>query len=184
MRRFCLLLFLLSSLLSFASKYTNEMYAKVAKPDTVVIQIHDTIVVRDTIIVKDTVFVKDTLFVKDVATSAAPVTSAAAVATTATATTVAAIAPATAEKSYRDEDGNALTKQYHVVLGVFQSKLNAQNLVDNIMQKGEGSPSISIGPDGLYRVFFYSSDVESEARSMLSQAKDDFPSAWLLNIKK
>jgi len=85
---------------------------------------------------------------------------------------------------YKDESGKSLSQQYHIVIGSFQDKLNARNLLDQVMQKGEGSPSIATSPEGKFRVLYFSSDNEEEARKVLSQIKEEYPSAWLLNLKK
>ncbi len=173
MKKFLLLLCVVVATACTASKYTPEMYERaIAYADTVPVYIHDTIIIRDTVVVRDTVIVKEQVAAPVVAPVAVPVAS------------PAASPSSAASNEFKDEDGNTLQQQYHIVLGVFQNKLNAQNLVDNIMQKGEGSPSIAIGPDGLYRVFYLSSDNEAEIRSVLAQTKDDYPSAWLLNTKK
>lgn len=92
--------------------------------------------------------------------------------------------PAPVESAYKDESGKSLSQQYHIVIGSFQDKLNARNLLDQVMQKGEGSPSIATSPEGKFRVLYFSSDSEEEARKVLSQIKEEYPSAWLLNLKK
>ncbi|MCQ2351311.1 MAG: SPOR domain-containing protein [Paludibacteraceae bacterium] len=177
MKKFLLLLCVVVATACTASKYTPEMYERaIAYADTVPVYIHDTIIIRDTVVVRDTVIIKEQV--------AAPVVAPVVVPAASPAASPSPAASSAASNEFRDEDGNTLQQQYHIVLGVFQNKLNAQNLVDNIMQKGEGSPSIAIGPDGLYRVFYFSSNNESEARSVLADAKDDYPSAWLLNTKK
>lgn len=164
--------------ISFAgSKYTPQMYERAIEPDTVVVEktivVRDTIVIRDTVVVRDTVAIRDTVSICDtVAEKQKPVI------------VEVVAAPVPVQNVYKDEDGKALSLQYHIVVGSFQDKLNAQNLVDQIMQKGEGSPSIAIAPDGKFRVFYFSSNDEAEARKVLSQIKEEYQSAWLLNLKK
>ena len=161
-------------------KYTPQMYEKAIAPDTVVVEktvvVRDTVVIRDTVVVRDTVTVRDTVAVRDTANVVTekqkPVT------------VEVVAAPIPVKSEYKDEEGKALSLQYHIVVGSFQEKLNAQNLVDQIMQTGNGSPSIAIAPDGKFRVFYFSSNDEAEARKVLSQIKDEYQSAWLLNLKK
>lgn len=180
MKRVLFILAVLVSGYCYAVKYTPEMYEKaISNVDTLVVYVHDTVVVRDTVVVHDTIKAEQQ---KPVVVAITEIADTVKKSVTKSVEEKSVAGPQ--QKAYRDEDGKALQTQYHIVLGVFQSKLNAQNLVDNIMQKGEGSPSISIGPDGLFRVFYFSSDSETEARQMLVQAKEDYPSAWLLNIRK
>lgn len=181
MRNTVLMVLALLPAISFAgSKYTPQMYERAIEPDTVVVErtvvvrdtvvIHDTVVVRDTVTIRDTVTVSDTAMVVDEKQKPVIVEVVA--------------APIPVKSEYKDENGKALSLQYHIVVGSFQDKLNAQNLVDQIMQKGEGSPSVAIAPDGKFRVFYFSSNDEAEARKVLSQIKEEYQSAWLLNLKK
>ncbi|MCQ2369429.1 MAG: SPOR domain-containing protein [Paludibacteraceae bacterium] len=89
-----------------------------------------------------------------------------------------------ANTEYLDPDGNKLTLKYFVVVGSFSDRLNAQNLLDQIMQKGEGSPIIIISPEGMARVCYFASNNEAEVRKVLADIKADYPSAWFLNISK
>lgn len=89
-----------------------------------------------------------------------------------------------ANTEYLDTDGNKLTLKYFVVVGSFSDRLNAQNLLDQIMQKGEGSPIIIISPEGMARVCYFASNNEAEVRKVLADIKADYPSAWFLNISK
>lgn len=83
---------------------------------------------------------------------------------------------------YKDEKGNKLQHRYLIVVGSFNDKLNARNLADQLIQKGEGTPYIVISPEGMYRVIYISSNSESEIRSTLETVKRSYPSAWFLNI--
>lgn len=83
---------------------------------------------------------------------------------------------------YKDEEGNKLKHRYLIVVGSFKDKLNARNLADQLIQKGEGAPYIAISPEGMYRVIYISSNSESEIRSTLETVKRSYPSAWFLNI--
>lgn len=89
-----------------------------------------------------------------------------------------------ANTEYTDPDGNKLTLKYFVVVGSFRDRLNAQNLLDQIMQKGEGSPLIIISPEGMARVCYFASNNEMEVRKIMADIKADYPSAWFLNISK
>ncbi len=89
-----------------------------------------------------------------------------------------------ANTEYTDTNGNQLTLKYFVVVGSFQDKLNAQNLLDQIAQKGEGSPIIIVSPEGMARVCYFASNNESEVRKVLADIKEEYPSAWFLNLSK
>ncbi len=174
-RKFILMVLALLPAISFAgSKYTPQMYEKAIEPDTVVVE--KTVVVRDTVMIRDTVVVRDTITVSDTTKVKTEMQK--------PVTVEVVAAPIPVKSEYKDEEGKALNLQYHIVVGSFQDKLNAQNLVDQIMQTGNGSPSVAIAPDGKFRVFYFSSNDEAEARKVLSQIKDEYQSAWLLNLKK
>ncbi|MCQ2336278.1 MAG: SPOR domain-containing protein [Paludibacteraceae bacterium] len=89
-----------------------------------------------------------------------------------------------ANTEYLDTEGNKLTLKYFVVVGSFSDRLNAQNLLDQIMQTGKGMPIIIISQDGMARVCYFASNNEAEVRKVMTDIKDEYPSAWFLNISK
>lgn len=90
-------------------------------------------------------------------------------------------APASANV-YKDISGSAITHKYLIVVGSFKERLNASNMVDQIMQKGEGSPYVAVSPEGMHRVVYQSSDNDAEMRTLLTNIKSEYPSAWILKI--
>lgn len=79
--------------------------------------------------------------------------------------------------------GAAVENVYHVVVGSFQSAVNAQNLCNQLLKEGKQA-TVAVNQNGLYRVFYMSSDSEDEARSSLTEARTAFEGAWLLKISK
>lgn len=90
-------------------------------------------------------------------------------------------APASANV-YKDISGSAITHKYLIVIGSFKERLNASNMVDQIMQKGEGNPYVAVSPEGMHRVVYQSSDNDTELRALLATIKSEYPSAWILKI--
>lgn len=90
-------------------------------------------------------------------------------------------APASANV-YKDISGSAITHKYLIVVGSFKERLNASNMVDQIMQKGEGNPYVAVSPEGMHRVVYQSSDNDTELRALLATIKSEYPSAWILKI--
>lgn len=83
---------------------------------------------------------------------------------------------------YKDISGSAITHKYLIVVGSFKERLNASNMVDQIMQKGEGNPYVAVSPEGMHRVVYQSSDNDTELRALLATIKSEYPSAWILKI--
>lgn len=83
---------------------------------------------------------------------------------------------------YKDISGSAITHKYLIVVGSFKERLNASNMVDQIMQKGEGNPYVAVSPEGMHRVVYQSSDNDTELRALLASIKSEYPSAWILKI--
>lgn len=84
--------------------------------------------------------------------------------------------------TYKDISGAAIAHKYLIVVGSFKERLNAANMVDQIMQKGEGNPYVAISPEGMHRVVYQSSDNDTELRNILASIKKEYPSAWILKI--
>ena len=97
--------------------------------------------------------------------------------------TSSASAPSPASANvYKDISGSAITHKYLIVVGSFKERLNASNMVDQIMQKGEGNPYVAVSPEGMHRVVYQSSDNDTELRALLASIKSEYPSAWILKI--
>jgi cell division protein FtsN len=77
----------------------------------------------------------------------------------------------------------AVQQQYHVVVGSFQSEVNAQNLLITLQQQGFNA-KVAVNQNGLFRVFMYSADTEVEIRKALAKARATYPDAWMLKIAK
>lgn len=84
--------------------------------------------------------------------------------------------------TYKDISGTAIAHKYLIVVGSFKERLNAANMVDQIMQKGEGNPYVAVSPEGMHRVVYQSSDNDTELRNVLASIKSEYPSAWILKI--
>ena len=79
--------------------------------------------------------------------------------------------------------GVAVQQQYHVVVGSFQSEVNAQNLQITLQKQGFNA-MVAVNQNGLFRVFMYSADTEVEIRKALAKARATYPDAWMLKIAK
>ncbi|MEE1183968.1 MAG: SPOR domain-containing protein, partial [Paludibacteraceae bacterium] len=79
--------------------------------------------------------------------------------------------------------GVAVQQQYHVVVGSFQSEVNAQNLLITLQKQGFAA-QVAVNQNGLFRVFMYSADTEVEIRKALAKARATYPDAWMLKIAK
>lgn len=73
-------------------------------------------------------------------------------------------------------------KGYHLVIGSFGQKTNAQNLQQQM--RPEYDPVIVINERGLYRVILISYDTYAETRKKIESLRDQFPDAWVLIQKK
>ena len=79
--------------------------------------------------------------------------------------------------------GVAVQQQYHVVVGSFQSEVNAQNLLLTLQKQGFNA-QVAVNQNGLFRVFMYSADTEVEIRQALAKARRTYADAWMLKIAK
>ena len=79
--------------------------------------------------------------------------------------------------------GVAVQQQYHVVVGSFQSEVNAQNLYLTLKNQGFES-KVAVNQNGLFRVFMYSADTEAEIRQALAKARATYPDAWMLKLAR
>ena len=79
--------------------------------------------------------------------------------------------------------GVQVQQQYHVVVGSFQSEVNAQNLLITLQKQGHQA-TVAVNQNGLFRVFMYSTDTEADVRKALSKARATYPDAWMLKIAK
>ncbi len=95
--------------------------------------------------------------------------------------------PAEAEKivestdKYTTEDGADVVYAYHVVVGSFSSRTNASNLSIELNKSGIKA-TVARNQNGLYRVFYYSTDNEPEVRQVLAKARKKYPDAWMLKL--
>ena len=77
-------------------------------------------------------------------------------------------------------DGSPLAMRYHVVVGSFQSEANALNL-SNVLKKQGCNSIVVVTNNSKYRVFYYSTNDESDLREHLAQARKLYPDAWMLD---
>lgn len=82
---------------------------------------------------------------------------------------------------YTTEDGNDVVYAYHVVVGSFSSRVNATNLSIELNKSGIKA-TVARNQNGLYRVFYYSTDNEPEVRQVLAKARKKYPDAWMLKL--
>ena len=82
---------------------------------------------------------------------------------------------------YTTEDGNDVVYAYHVVVGSFSSRANANNLSIELNKSGIKA-TVARNQNGLYRVFYYSTDNEPEVRQVLAKARKKYPDAWMLKL--
>ena len=78
--------------------------------------------------------------------------------------------------------GEVQLKNYHVVIGSFSKKENAEKLKNSMMP--EYSPIIVINEKGMYRVLLISCDEYLQAKSIINNISGKFPDAWVLVQKK
>ena len=84
--------------------------------------------------------------------------------------------------AYVREDGTRVGETYHVVVGSFNSKVNALRMAEGLRVSGN-RPTIAMSSQGLYRVFLMSGDDEDSVRAWLARCRADYPDAWILKIK-
>lgn len=82
---------------------------------------------------------------------------------------------------YTTEDGADVVYAYHVVVGSFSSRANANNLSIELNKSGIKA-TVARNQNGLYRVFYYSTDNEPEVRQVLAKARKKYPDAWMLKL--
>ena len=82
---------------------------------------------------------------------------------------------------YTTEDGAEVVYAYHVVVGSFSSRANASNLSIELNKSGVKA-TVAVNQNGLYRVFYYSTDNEPDVRTVLAKARKKYPDAWMLKL--
>ena len=82
---------------------------------------------------------------------------------------------------YTTEDGAEVVYAYHVVVGSFSSRANANNLSIELNKSGIKA-TVARNQNGLYRVFYYSTDNEPAVRIVLAKARKKYPDAWMLKL--
>ncbi len=82
---------------------------------------------------------------------------------------------------YTTDDGKDVVYAYHVVVGSFSSRANATNLSIELNKSGVKA-TVARNQNGLYRVFYYSTDNEPEVRQVLAKARKKYPDAWMLKL--
>lgn len=165
MKKILLAIVLATSLVACSQKYYPEMYQKAGEDASVVVktEVDSTLHVPSLEEAKDTVAVQSTV-VPSVDSVAANATIRE---TTDTYTT----------------GGVAVQQQYHVVVGSFQSEVNAQNLLITLQKQGFAA-QVAVNQNGLFRVFMYSADTEAEIRQALAKARATYPDAWMLKLAR
>lgn len=165
MKKILLAIVLATSLVACSQKYYPEMYQKAGEDASVVVktEVDSTLHVPSLEEAKDTVAVQSTVV--------PPVDSVAANATIRETTDTYTIG------------GVAVQQQYHVVVGSFQSEVNAQNLLITLQKQGFAA-QVAVNQNGLFRVFMYSADTEAEIRQALAKARATYPDAWMLKLAR
>lgn len=79
------------------------------------------------------------------------------------------------------DEPDIVLKKYHLVIGSFGQKTNAQNLQKQM--RPQYDPVIVINDRGLYRVILISYDTYSETKAKIATLRDQFPDAWVLMQK-
>lgn len=165
MKKILLAIVLATSLVACSQKYYPEMYQKAGEDASVVVktEVDSTLHVPSLEEAKDTVAVQSTV-VPSV-------------------DSVAANATIRETTDTYTAGGVAVQQQYHVVVGSFQSEVNAQNLLI-ILQKQGFAAQVAVNQNGLFRVFMYSADTEAEIRQALAKARATYPDAWMLKLAR
>lgn len=81
------------------------------------------------------------------------------------------------------QDTQVMNRNFHVVVGSFRNKSNADGLFATLRSEGY-SPAIVVNEQGMYRVLIVSCDNYQEARAQLSSIRSRFADAWVLVQKK
>jgi len=72
-------------------------------------------------------------------------------------------------------------KKFHIIVGCFQSRSNAEKYFKTISDKGYSPRFFEAGPDGLFKISCASYATRNEAQSELKKAIDDLGTqAWIL----
>ena len=82
---------------------------------------------------------------------------------------------------YTTEDGAEVVYAYHVVVGSFSSRTNDNNMSIELNKTGIKA-TVAVNQNGLYRVFYYSTDNEPDVRTVLAKARKKYPDAWMLKL--
>ena len=172
-RNFFIALVLGASLVACSKQYYPQMYEKAGEDEmeNVFIGSNDTIKM-DTTVVEEVKEVVDT--VKAVVDTVK----------TAVDTVKAVVEPEKIVESsdkYTTEDGKYVVYAYHVVVGSFSSRVNANNLSIELNKSGIKA-TVARNQNGLYRVFYYSTDNEPAVRLVLAKARKKYPDAWMLKL--
>lgn len=159
-RNFFIALVMGASLMACSKQYYPQMYEKAGEDETENILIAD-----DDSIKMDTTTVKEVLD-----TVKAEVEK-----------VVEAEKIVESTDKYTTEDGADVVYAYHVVVGSFSSRANATNLSIELNKSGIKA-TVARNQNGLYRVFYYSTDNEPEVRQVLAKARKKYPDAWMLKL--
>ncbi len=158
-------------------KYYPEMYQKAGEEAPVMVKTEKDSVLHEPVLPADTVLVEETLAIEPETTVAVKYTVQQVV------DSVAAHATIRETTDTYTSNGVAVQEQFHVVVGSFQSEVNAQNLYLTLKNQGFES-KVAVNQNGLFRVFMYSANTEVEIRQSLSKARVTYPDAWMLRIAK
>ena len=168
-RNVLLILGVATVLVACSKKYYPEMYQKAGEDAPVMVKTEKDTVLHAPVLPADTLITADTI---NVAQKAEQV--------------VDAIVEKATIRETNDtytSGGVAVQQQYHVVVGSFQSEVNAQNLQITLQKQGFNA-MVAVNQNGLFRVFMYSADTEVEIRKALAKARVTYPDAWMLKIAK
>jgi len=78
-----------------------------------------------------------------------------------------------------DGEKDALRFKYHVVVGSFSKKENAQGLQKNLVSEGNKA-IIVVNEKGMYRVLISSFNDYNQAHARIREISNRFPDAWVL----
>lgn len=157
-------------LVACSQKYYPEMYQKAGEEAPVMVKTEKDTVLHTPVLPADTVLVEEPKTpIKDTVEQVVD--------------SVAANATIRETTDTYTSGGVAVQQQYHVVVGSFQSEVNAQNLYLTLKNQGFES-KVAVNQNGLYRVFMYSADTEVEIRKALAKARVTYADAWMLKIAR
>lgn len=81
------------------------------------------------------------------------------------------------------QDAQVMNRNFHIVVGSFRNKSNADGLQATLRSEGY-TPAIVVNEQGMYRVLIVSCDNYQEARGQLSSIRSRFSDAWVLVQQK